>query len=227
MTIEGQVLQAQAGIIGFDTTDRLNRVTAKQYYNKGYRFCLRYIGRGDGKSKFDDLIESEAQAIVNSGMALMAVQHPLAEGWVPTESMGQSFGSGAAEYAGDAGLPLGVTIWLDLEGVKAGTTDTAVVDYCNAWFAEVAAVGYSTGVYIGASPGITSDQMYWNLKTKAYWKGGSSAKSGVPDDIPHRGYQLVQYIQNPGKLNEFDSNVTKIDAFGNSVMWVIESGLTS
>ena len=114
MTITGEVLQAQAGIIGFDTTDRLNPATAKQYYNKGYRFCVRYIAR-DGKSKFDDLIETESQAIVNSGMALMAVQHPLAEGWVPTEAMGQSFGSGARKFAGDAGLPLGVTVWLDLE----------------------------------------------------------------------------------------------------------------
>jgi len=226
MTIAGEVIQAQAGIIGFDTTDRLNPATAKQYYNKGYRFCVRYIAR-DGKSKYDDLIETEAQAIVNSGMALMAVQHPLAEGWVPTEMMGRSFGSGAAKFAGDAGLPLGVTVWLDLEGVKAGTADIAVIDYCNAWFAEVAAVGYTTGVYIGASPGITPDQMYWNLKTKSYWKGGSSAKSGVPDDIPHRGYQLIQHIQNPGKPNEFDSNVTKIDSFGSSVMWVSESALTS
>jgi hypothetical protein len=48
MTITGEVFQAQAGIIGFDTTDRLNPATAKQYYNKGYRFCVRYIAR-DGK----------------------------------------------------------------------------------------------------------------------------------------------------------------------------------
>jgi hypothetical protein len=227
MTIAGEVVQAQAGIIGFDTTERLNPVTAKQYFNRGYRFCVRYVGRGDGKSKFDDLMEAEAQAIVDSGMALMAVQHPLAEGWSPTQSLGQSFGSAAAKLAGDAGLPAGTSIWLDLEGVKAGTTDTAVIDYCNAWFAEVAAVGYSTGVYIGAAPGITPDQMYWNLKTTSYWKGGSSEKSGVPADIPHRGYQLTQHIQNPGKPNEFDSNVTKIDAFGSGVMWVSQSALTS
>ena len=86
MTISGEILPAQAGVIGFDTAVRLNPATASQYYNKGYRFCVRYIGRGDGKSKYDDLIEKEAQAIVDSGMALMAVQHPLAEGWTPTES---------------------------------------------------------------------------------------------------------------------------------------------
>jgi hypothetical protein len=227
MTIAGSVIQAQAGIIGFDTTDRLNPVTAKQYFNKGYRFCVRYLGRGDGKSKYDDLVETEAQVIVDSGMGLMAVQHPLAEGWSPTQTLGQSFGSAAAKLAGDAGLPSGVTIWLDLEGVKASTMDTAVIDYCNAWFAEVAAVGYATGVYIGAAPGITPDQMYWNLKTKSYWQGGSSVAAGVPADIPHRGYQLVQHIQNAGKSNEFDSNVTKNDAFGSGVMWAAQSSLTS
>jgi hypothetical protein len=188
---------------------------------------VRYVGRGDGKSRYDDLIETEAQAIVNSGMALMAVQHPLAEGWNPTETMGRAFGSSAAKYAGEAGLPLGVTIWLDLEGVKNGTSDQAVIDYCNAWFSEIASVGYSSGVYVGASPGITPEQMYWNLKTASYWKGGSSAKSGVPDDIPHRGYQLIQHIHNAGQRNEFDSNVTKIDAFGKSVMWVTGSPLIS
>ena len=227
MTIAGVISQAQPGIIGFDTTDRLNPVTAKQYFNKGYRFCVRYLGRGDGKSKYDDLIETEAQAIVDSGMALMAVQHPLAEGWTPTQALGQSFGSAAAKLAGNAGLPSGATVWLDLEGVKAGTADTAVIDYCNAWFTEVDAVGYATGVYIGAAPGITPDQMYWNLKTKSYWKGGSSAKAGVPDDIPHRGYQLIQHIQNVGKPDEFDSNVTKNDAFGSGVMWVSQPALTS
>jgi hypothetical protein len=226
MGISGEVVQAGAGIIGFDTTDRLNIATAKQYYNKGYRFCVRYIGRGDGKSKYDDLTEAEGQVIVDTGMALMVVQHPLAEGWTPTESMGSSFGSNAAKLAGDAGLPLGVTVWLDLEGVKQTTANQAVIDFCNAWFSEVSAVGYSTGVYIGASPGVSPDQMYWNLKTQSYWKGGSSAKAGVPDDIPHRGYQLIQHIQNPGP-NEFDSDVTKLDAFGGGVSWVSGTVLTS
>ena len=226
MALQGTVSSASAGLIGFDTTDQLNPATAKQYVNKGYRFCIRYISHDKSvKSSFRDLTADEAQVIVDSGMALFVVQHPLRPGWSPTAKLGQTFGQNAAAYSGEAGLPPGVNVFLDLEGVKAGTPESDVIDFCNAWFAEVAAVGYETGVYIGAAPGLSADQIYWNLKTKHYWKGGSSAQAGVPDDIPNRGYQLTQYIQNPGKPNEFDSNVTKTDNFGSAIMWVAGSPL--
>jgi hypothetical protein len=226
MGIRCNVTQAPAGIMGFDTTDRLHTVTARQYYNQGYRFCVRYIARDD-KSEYDDLNESEAQAIVDSGMALSVVQHPLAAGWSPSAQLGQIFGRSAAANAGAAGLPARMNIWLDLEGVKAGTPDTDVIDYCNAWFSEVESVGYVSGVYIGASPGLSADQLYWSIKTRHYWKGGSDAEAGVPDDIPHRGYQLVQYIHYPGTPQEFDSNVTKTDAFGGGVLWAAGPALVA
>ena len=50
-TIDGKVVQAPAGILGFDTTEVLNAVSAKNYYNKGYRFCVRYVGRSSGKTR--------------------------------------------------------------------------------------------------------------------------------------------------------------------------------
>jgi hypothetical protein len=228
MVLQGRILQAPAGLIGFDTTDRLNPATAKQYFNKGYRYCVRYLSHNkNAKSHYDDLSADEAQAILDSGMALFAVQHPLRSGWVPTARLGHTFGANAAAYAGDAGLPAGVNVFLDLEGVKNGVSASDVIDFCNAWFAEVEGVGYETGVYVGAAPGLSADQLYWNLKTKHYWKGGSASKAGVPDDIPHRGYQLVQHIQNPGKLNEFDSDVTKTDNFGDGVMWISGTSLVA
>jgi|SRR5690348_5411852 len=221
MTIRGEIARAPAGVIGFDTPERLNSVRARQYFNKGYRFCVRYVSHDKSvASRFQDLTEEEGQIIVDAGMALMVVQHPLKEGWTPTEKLGRRFGQNAAAYASDAGVPQGVNVWLDLEGVKAGTPDTDVIAFCNAWFNEVDSVGYESGVYVGASPGLNADQLYWDLKTKHYWKGGSSAKAGVPDDIPHRGYQLIQRIQNAGTAYEFDSDVTKIDNFGDGVMWL-------
>src|ERR1700730_1854083 len=111
--IEGTVVQAQAGIMGFDTTEVLNAVSARNYFNKGYRFCVRYVGRGKGKSNYVDISRAEAQAIVDAGLALMIAQHPLASGWVPTEQMGQDFGNYAALAAGQAGLLPGMNIWLD------------------------------------------------------------------------------------------------------------------
>jgi hypothetical protein len=51
----------------------------------------------------------------------------------------------------------------------------------------------------------------------------AQAKAGAPDDIPDRGYQLVQPIGNPNTPSEFDSNVTRADAFGSGVMWLTSS----
>src|SRR5271170_7217158 len=107
--------------MGCDVTAPLNVISAKQYLNKGYKFVVRYIGRGDGSKTFVDLTQEEGQAIVDAGLGLCVVQHPLAEGWSPSAALGQRFGAAAASLAGGAGLPVGATIWLDLEGVAPAT----------------------------------------------------------------------------------------------------------
>ena len=218
--INGRVAPLADGSIGFDVTTRLNPASAKQYYNKNFRFVVRYIGRGDGSSNYVDLSQEEGQIIIDAGLGLGVVQHPLAEGWHPTHDLGARFGSAAARLAGDAGLPSGVTVWLDLEGVASGTSAQQVTDYCNSWFNEVAAVGYVPGVYVGANPGLSADQLYWDLRMKSYWRGGSSASAGVPEEIPNRGYQMRQRITGSG-ANEFDSDVIKADNFNSAVQWCV------
>jgi hypothetical protein len=41
-------------------------------------------------------------------------------------------------------------VFLDLEGVKNGVSAIDVIDFCNAWFAEVEGVGYETRVSTSA-----------------------------------------------------------------------------
>jgi hypothetical protein len=138
VSLIGSVSQAPPGVIGFDTTERLNPVTARQYFTKGYRYCIRYVSHDESvNSPYEDLSLDEGQIILDAGMALMAVQHPLKAGWTPTGDLGQTFGANAAAYAGNAGLLPGVNVFLDLEGVKDGTPQSDVIDFCNAWFAEV------------------------------------------------------------------------------------------
>lgn len=228
MALQGRVSQAPAGVIGFDSSDALTAVTARQYFNRGFRFCVRYVSHDEAvPSSYRNLTADEGQAIIDAGLALFVIQHPLAAGWVPTARLGQQYGQNAAIYAGNAGVPPGVNVFLDLEGVKPGTPDGDVIDYCNAWFAEIEAVGYVSGVYVAAAPGLSADELYWNLKTKHYWRGGSSVEAGVPADIPNRGYQLSQRIQNPGQSNEFDWDVTKTDNFGSGVMWISNASLVA
>jgi hypothetical protein len=207
------------GTVGCDITQPLNQESAAQYYNSSFRFIIRYIGRGDGSANYTDLTEFEADTIITAGLALGVIQHPLGSGWMPSQELGTQFGAAAAAAAAAAGLPAGVTVWLDLEGVAEGAAAQDVIAYCNAWFEQVESLGYVSGIYIGASPGISADQLYWNLHTKSYWKGGSSAGSGVPDEIPNRGYQLIQQIENPGTDDAFDRDVVRTDNFGNQVIW--------
>ena len=86
---------------------------------------------------------------------------------------------------------------------------------------EVSGVGYVPGVYIGANPGLSADQLYWDLKMKSYWRGGSSVKAGVPADIPNRGYQMTQRISGAGTSSEFDSDVIRADNFGGAVQFCV------
>jgi hypothetical protein len=109
------------------------------------------------------------------------------------------------------------SVWLDLEGIAAGTPANAVISYCNAWFKEVESAGYTTGVYVGANSILSADELYLSLKTTHYWKSGSD----VPV-IPHRGYCMVQHIIPGDKVGgvAIDRNVTFVDAFGSAPMFV-------
>jgi hypothetical protein len=218
--INARVASLPDGAMGCDVTTPLNVISTKQFLNNGYKFIIRYVGRGDGSRTFVDLTQEEGQVIVDAGLGLCVVQHPLAEGWGPTGTLGQRFGAAAAGLAGAAGLPVGVSVWLDLEGVSPASQTQDVINYCNEWYDEVSAVGYVPGIYIGANPGLSADQVYWDLSMKSYWRGGSSAQSGVPVDIPNRGYQMIQRITGSG-VSEFDSDVTHADSFGGTVSWCV------
>lgn len=150
----------------------------------------------------------------------MGVQHVANENWTPTAKLGADSGANAVKHAQQIGLPSGVSVWLDLEGVKAGVSAQAVIDYCNAWFGQVGQAGYTTGIYVGASCRLTGDDLYWRLRTRHYWKSGSK----VPD-IPHRGYQMIQRIIKKDVVAgvAIDRNVTQTDAFGDAVQWLMRS----
>jgi len=214
--INGSVGPLPDGATGIDQPFPVTAASAAQYIKQGYTFVIRYVGRGDGSKHFVDLTEAEGQTIIDAGLALCVVQHPLAEGWSPTAARGQKFGAAAGSLAAAAGLPPGVSVWVDLEGVAPTAQPQDVIDYCSNWHDEVSAAGFVSGIYIGANPGLTADQLYWDLPMKSYWRGGSSAASGVPADIPHRGYQLMQRIRSGSK---FDTNVNHADNFQGTVIW--------
>lgn len=216
-SLPGQIMRAPPGAQGFDTDSRISAAAAIAFRQSGFGFCVRYLARTTPQAA-RDLSGAEAEAILASGLGLMVVQHVMRAGWVPGAARGTQYGLSAVTNAQAVGLPPGVTVWLDLEGVRSGVDKAEVIAYCNAWFAPVGAAGYVPGLYVGANCGLDGDALYWRLRTKHYWRSGSR----VPD-LPHRGYQLVQrFNPRPDVINgvAIDRNVSYIDAFGDTASWL-------
>jgi len=215
-TLAGNVVAAPPGTLGFDCDFTLTSQDVAGYVSQGYRFCIRYISRSTPTEQEGDLTATEANTILNGGLALMAVQHVAASPWVPTPQLGTQYGNNAVSCAQEVGLPPGMNIWLDLEGINAKVPAQDVVDYCNSWYAPVAAAGYVPGVYVGADCILTGDELYWDLEFQHYWRSGSD----VPE-VAVRGYQMFQHI--PGGSSDIDQDVTRTDNLGGTALWLARS----
>ncbi|HEY1629966.1 MAG TPA: DUF1906 domain-containing protein [Rhizomicrobium sp.] len=215
--LAGKVVAAPQGTLGFDCDFTLTSQDVAGYVSQGYKFCIRYISRATPTGQDGDLTASEANTILNGGLALMAVQHVAASPWVPTQQLGTQYGGNAVSCAQEVGLPPGMNIWLDLEGINAKVPAQDVIDYCNAWYAPVAAAGYVPGVYVGADCILDGDELYWDLDFAHYWRSGSS----VPD-VAVRGYQLFQRIP-PGGASDIDQDATRNDNLGGAALWLTRS----
>lgn len=219
----GHIVQpAKAGAHGFDTNATLSKAKATAMKQAGFDFAIRYLTR-KATPPSGDLSKAEVKAILESGLALMAVQHVESiESWTPTAAKGTDYGANAAAHAKAVGLPAGTALFVDLEGVSNDVSPAVIIAYCNNWHAEVQAAGYTPGIYVGANCGLSSDQLYHELKMKYYWKSGST----VPP-IPFRGYCMVQTITKTDLAAGIDRDVITPDAFGLTPPWVRETVQTA
>jgi hypothetical protein len=215
MSLTGTIQAAPPGALGFDADTVITAATAQQFFNEGYRFCVRYVSLGSEESS-GDLSTEEATNILSSGLALMPVQHVMSEGWLPTASLGQEYGTNAATHAQAVGFPAGVNLWCDLEGIGS-TSAQNVIDYCTAWFTAVSAAGFVPGLYVGANAVLSGQQLY-DLPFQHYWQ----SESEVPA-IPVRGYQMIQsFVSEPVNGIGIDKDVTQTDSEGGQAQWGVE-----
>lgn len=213
MALAGTVQSASPGSLGFDANIVITAPIAQQFVAQGFKFCLRYISRGAQPP--GDLSPGEAERILDAGLALMPVQHVRVAGWKPTAALGAQDGMQAGKNAGWVGLPPGVNVWCDLEGVAGAATTQAVVDYCNSWFDGVQGAGYLPGLYVGYRCVLDGDQLF-QLKFQHYWR----SQSQVPN-VTKRGYQMIQLfpeIQVNGI--KVDLDVTQNDFKAGQVQWL-------
>lgn len=207
-TSQGLVMPASPYLAGFDTDTPLTAAAAQAYFERGYRFCLRYISLGAEQA--GDLSSQELAAILASGLAFMPVQHVERVGWQPSAALGSVRGQAAAGDAQAVGLPAGVNLWLDLEGVADGTAATDVSQYCQSWFAAVAQAGYLPGLYVGGNCGLSGTQLY-ELPFQHYWHSAS-----IVPALPQRGYQMSQKLVD----NLIDADIVFSDQFGGTPVWL-------
>jgi len=188
MTLPGHVFTAPDGVRGFDTAEKVSAAAAAAFRRSGYRFCVRYVRRD--KPHASALSASEARSLLNVGIGLMLVQYVESDtSWIPTGAKGRKNGGVAASEAEKLGVPWGVTVWCDLEGVARGTPAQSVIDYCNRWHIAVTGAGYVAGLYVGFHAGLTPTQLYRSLRFTHYW----GAYNLNQDEYPAtRGLQMKQ-----------------------------------
>src|SRR5229473_8033649 len=111
MTLPGTVEASTPSVPGFDSDTIITAAVAQRFYAGGYKFCLRYLSLRSESPQ--DLTTQEATDILNSGLALMPVQHVRKPAWLPSGSLGQQYGQDAATNAQNVGFPAGVNVWCE------------------------------------------------------------------------------------------------------------------
>jgi len=168
MALDGHVYTVPDGVQGFDANVTISASVARAFRSHGYRFCIRYVRRE--KHHPADVTADEAAALLDAGLGLMLVQYVESESsWQPSANKGAANGTTAASEVEKLGVPAGVTVWCDLEGVDVATPAQAVIDYCNRWHAAVAEAGFVPGLYVGYHAGLNPTQLYRSLRFTHYW----------------------------------------------------------
>lgn len=213
------VVLAPTGVRGFDADAPLDSVRARAFHAAGYRFAIRYVRRVPRHTY--DISVKEIAAIAGAGLALGIVQHVAPENWAPFGALGRAYGATAAIECQAVGLPQGINVWCDLEGVKPGVLSENVIDFLNQWWDQVAAAGYLPGLYVGWRPGITAQQLYSNTKFQYFW----AAYNLNGDQYPAtRGVCMQQGVEQTLAGIKFDPDTVMADRLGNLPSFLAPEG---
>lgn len=210
------VKQATAGMKGADIDRPVSGAQAKAFLDARNSFIIRYIPRKPELSH-GDLTSAEIAAILGAGMGIGVVQHVSSDGWNPNAALGSNYGSCAASYAKQIGLPPGMQLWLDLEGVADRTPAKNTIDYATEWYTEVLNAGFVPGLYCGFANGLAPQQLY-NLPYKSYWRSYN-----YYDGVPTRGYCMVQHTQKTLDGITYDPDTVQADNKGGLPLFLFSS----
>jgi hypothetical protein len=190
------------GARGTDSVTLLGPTSAAALKGLGFDFAIQYLGTVNA---------GVVQAILDAGLAFMPVTYA-----------DRFNGQQAAEQCAALGLPAGVTVWLDLEGIGPGLTPEAVIAQVNAWAKAISDGGYMPGLYVGAGDKLTSQELY-ALSVVRYWKGQSRLldRNGALSE-PSCGWCMTQLYPHVGRGGvDVDIDVIGSDYRNRVPLWTV------
>lgn len=156
--------------LGADTISTLNTDAARALWAYGCRFLMRYI---------EETSAEEIASLLGYGFAL---------GFC---TLAEDFNGQAAVGKLQAlGVPPGVDIFLDVEGVELDPAE--LIAKIAAWSAPVRMAGYGPAMYVGAGALLTSSELSM-LPVYRYWRGCSRLVDRFGAVVePTRGFCIIQ-----------------------------------
>jgi hypothetical protein len=171
----------ESGTKGADTVLTLSYMQAKALYDAGFRYVARYVV---GLSK------TELADILRAGLAVSFISY--ADSFDPSDEI-------AALQR--LGIPKGVVVWFDVEGVN--DDPVTLKKRINTWANAVKAAGYIPGLYVGAGALLTSAELF-SLAVVRYFHGCSRVVDRTGEEAgPSCGwccYQCACQVERAGVM---------------------------
>lgn len=168
-------MKAALAPVGSKCVDCITLLTssgASVFANHGIKGVAQYLG---------SVTTSGVSAILAAKMAFIPVTY--------ADAMD---GEDAVSELAALGIPLGTTVWLDVESVAVSTTADVLIEQINEWADTIAAAGYQPGMYVGANCQLTSEELY-NLHVVRYWESMSDIRDRYGNLArPQCGYCFIQ-----------------------------------
>jgi hypothetical protein len=209
--------------LGFDTDTVVSAAVAKQFFSLGYRWCARYVSRG--AAEIGDLTPDEIATILGAGLALIIVQHVPEPNWTPTDAEGLTWGQAAIANVKALGIPTGLSIAKDHEGIDVSGSSSIVsaitAAHINTWSSAVRAAGYQPVLYEGFNCGLNAAQLYNNLTLARYWKSASNVPTPIRRGFCMEQLDINQIIFVDSQTFSYDKDAIMADALGGLPNWLV------
>lgn len=190
---------AQAGDLCIDIDEPLDQSTCTLFRSRGVRGVWRYL---------PDLTSAEVQVIISSLLILYFVNHSRLPGWIPSAAEGALDAQRDIADLKRLGVPGGVHVFFDLEGVGGGAGSVAnLIAHLDAYASAITTAGYIPAVYVGAEALLTSAQLY-ALGFVLYWHSASRVEDVLGAEAgPECGWSVYQ------------GSITEVKLFGVEIDW--------